>query len=39
MEQAVRQVMATGTEAQRAKGLEVLNEARKKLYLILAEDA
>ncbi|MFJ4090237.1 PadR family transcriptional regulator [Kitasatospora sp. NPDC089913] len=39
VEQAVRQVMATGTEAQRAKGLEVLNEARKKLYLILAEDA
>ncbi|MET8699026.1 PadR family transcriptional regulator [Kitasatospora sp. NPDC004723] len=39
VEHAVRQVMATGTEAQRAKGLEVLNEARKKLYLILAEDA
>lgn len=39
VEQAVRQVMATGSEAQRAKGLEVLNEARKKLYLILAEDA
>ncbi|MEV6973340.1 PadR family transcriptional regulator [Kitasatospora sp. NPDC093806] len=39
VEHAVRQVMATGTEAQRAKGLAVLNEARKKLYLILAEDA
>ncbi|MFE2725615.1 PadR family transcriptional regulator [Kitasatospora sp. NPDC059327] len=39
VDQAIRQVMATGTEAQRAKGLAVLNEARKKLYLILAEDA
>jgi DNA-binding PadR family transcriptional regulator len=35
---AVNQVMRTGTEAQRAKGLVVLTEARKKLYLILAED-
>ncbi|GGV39742.1 hypothetical protein GCM10010495_66440 [Kitasatospora herbaricolor] len=35
---AIRQVMATGNEAQRAKGLAVLTEARKKLYLILAED-
>ncbi|WP_407697752.1 PadR family transcriptional regulator [Streptomyces kaniharaensis] len=38
VDQAIRQVMATGTEAQRAKGLAVLNEARKKMYLILAED-
>ncbi|MDH6704380.1 DNA-binding PadR family transcriptional regulator [Kitasatospora sp. MAA19] len=38
VDQAIRQVMATGTEAQRAKGLAVLTEARKKLYLILAED-
>ncbi|MBD0688753.1 PadR family transcriptional regulator, partial [Streptomyces sp. CBMA123] len=38
VEQAVQQVMRTGTEAQRAKGLAVLTEARKKLYLILAED-
>ncbi|MFB6891832.1 PadR family transcriptional regulator [Kitasatospora sp. NPDC056327] len=38
VDQAVRQVMATGTEAQRAKGLAALNETRKKLYLILAED-
>ncbi len=35
---AIRQVMATGSPAQRAKGLAVLTEARKKLYLILAED-
>ncbi|MFI6446583.1 PadR family transcriptional regulator [Kitasatospora sp. NPDC050543] len=38
VDNAIRQVMATGTEAQRAKGLAVLTEARKKLYLILAED-
>lgn len=38
VEQAVQQVMRTGTEAQRTKGLAVLTEARKKLYLILAED-
>ncbi|MFD5463159.1 PadR family transcriptional regulator [Kitasatospora sp. NPDC127059] len=38
VEQAVQQVMRTGTEAQRVKGLAVLTEARKKLYLILAED-
>ncbi|PYC77841.1 PadR family transcriptional regulator [Streptomyces tateyamensis] len=35
--QAVHQVMTTGTEEQRAKGLAVLTEARKKLYLILAD--
>ncbi|MFE4515898.1 PadR family transcriptional regulator [Kitasatospora sp. NPDC056783] len=38
VDQAIRQVMATGTPAQRTKGLAVLTEARKKLYLILAED-
>ncbi|RAJ42782.1 PadR family transcriptional regulator [Kitasatospora sp. SolWspMP-SS2h] len=38
VDQAVRQVMATGTEEQRAKGLAVLAEAKKKLYLILAEE-
>nr|WP_253798823.1 PadR family transcriptional regulator [Kitasatospora paracochleata] len=39
VDQAVRQVMMTGTEEQRAKGLTVLAEAKKKLYLILAEEA
>ncbi|MGW4646641.1 PadR family transcriptional regulator [Kitasatospora sp. NPDC004289] len=39
VDQAIRQVMTTGTEEQRAKGLAVLTEARKKLYLILAEEA
>ncbi|MFG2820363.1 PadR family transcriptional regulator [Kitasatospora sp. NPDC048365] len=39
VDNAVRQVMATGTEEQRAKGLAVLAEAKKKLYLILAEEA
>ncbi|MGA5816334.1 helix-turn-helix transcriptional regulator [Kitasatospora sp. NPDC094028] len=38
VDQAIQQVMRNGTEAQRAKGLAVLVEARKKLYLILAED-
>ncbi|GAA1969524.1 PadR family transcriptional regulator [Kitasatospora viridis] len=38
LDHAVRQVMATGSEDQRAKGLAVLTEARKKLYLILAEE-
>ncbi len=37
VEHAVRQVMGTGTAEQRAKGMTVLNEARRKLYLILAE--
>lgn len=36
--QALHQVMSTGTPDQRAKGLAVLAETRKKLYLILAED-
>lgn len=34
---ALRQVMATGDEDQRAKALDVMTDARKKLYLILAE--
>jgi len=34
---ALRQVLATGTEEQRAKAIEVMAEARRKLYLILAE--
>ncbi|MCC9308661.1 PadR family transcriptional regulator [Kitasatospora sp. RB6PN24] len=37
LDHAIRQVMTTGTEEQRTKGLAVLVEARKKLYLILAE--
>ncbi|WP_329129246.1 PadR family transcriptional regulator [Streptomyces sp. NBC_01476] len=35
--EAFRQVWATGTPEQRDKALVVVNEARKKLYLILAE--
>ncbi|GAB2624214.1 hypothetical protein GCM10027168_65160 [Streptomyces capparidis] len=35
---AFGQVMATGSEEQRAKALAVVNEARKKLYLILADE-
>ncbi|MGE7434352.1 MULTISPECIES: PadR family transcriptional regulator [Kitasatospora] len=38
VDHAVRQVMTTGSEEQRAKGLAVLTEAKKKLYLILAEE-
>lgn len=38
VDHAVRQVMTTGTEEQRTKGLAVLSEARRKLYLILAEE-
>ncbi|WP_354639969.1 PadR family transcriptional regulator [Kitasatospora camelliae] len=38
VDHAVRQVMMTGTEEQRAKGLAVLSEAKRKLYLILAEE-
>ncbi|WP_084713510.1 PadR family transcriptional regulator [Streptacidiphilus rugosus] len=34
---AVRQVMMTGTPEQRAKALAVLADARKRLYLILAD--
>jgi DNA-binding PadR family transcriptional regulator len=35
---ALRQVVLTGTAEQRAKALALLNDTRKKLYLILAED-
>ncbi|WP_425269684.1 PadR family transcriptional regulator [Kitasatospora cineracea] len=38
VDHAVRQVMTTGTEEQRTKGLAVLAETKKKLYLILAEE-
>jgi Predicted transcriptional regulators len=34
---ALRQIMATGTEEQRRRAIEVVVEARKKLYAILAE--
>ena len=36
--EAFRQVWANGSAGQRDKALTVVNEARKKLYLILAED-
>ncbi|WP_370150117.1 PadR family transcriptional regulator [Streptacidiphilus sp. EB129] len=36
--QALHQVVATGSPEQRTKALAVLAEARKKLYLILAEE-
>jgi DNA-binding PadR family transcriptional regulator len=35
---AFTQVMSSGSEEQRAKAFTVINEARKKLYLILAEE-
>ena len=35
---AVWQVMHAGTEEQKARALEVLNETRRRLYAILAED-
>jgi DNA-binding PadR family transcriptional regulator len=35
---ALRQVVVTGTPEQRAKALAVLADARKRLYLILAEE-
>jgi DNA-binding PadR family transcriptional regulator len=34
---ALRQVMATGTDEQRERAIEVVVEARRKLYAILAE--
>jgi DNA-binding PadR family transcriptional regulator len=34
---ALRQIMTTGTEDQRRRAVEVVIEARKKLYTILAE--
>jgi DNA-binding PadR family transcriptional regulator len=36
--EAFGQVWKTGSKGQRAKAVSVINEARKKLYLILAED-
>ncbi|QMU69025.1 PadR family transcriptional regulator [Streptacidiphilus sp. P02-A3a] len=36
---ALRQVVVTGTPEQRAKALAVLADARKRLYLILAEES
>ncbi|MGK5531126.1 PadR family transcriptional regulator [Streptomyces sp. URMC 129] len=36
--EALRQTWTTGTPEQREKALAVINEARKKLYLILAEE-
>ncbi|SEG95914.1 DNA-binding transcriptional regulator, PadR family [Actinacidiphila yanglinensis] len=36
--EAFRQVWATGTPEQREKALTVVNDARKKLYLILADE-
>ncbi|MCZ4123993.1 PadR family transcriptional regulator [Streptomyces sp. H39-S7] len=36
--EAFKQVWSTGTPAQREKALVVVNDARKKLYLILAEE-
>src|SRR5207245_2193626 len=35
---ALRQVMAAGTEEQQAQALEIITDARRKLYGILAED-
>jgi len=34
---ALRQVMTTGTDEQRARAVEVISEARRKLYAILAD--
>jgi len=39
VQDALRQVVMTGSPEQRAKALAVLTDARKKLYLILAEEA
>jgi DNA-binding PadR family transcriptional regulator len=36
--EALRQVMAAGSPEQRTKALGVVSEARRKLYLILAEE-
>jgi DNA-binding PadR family transcriptional regulator len=36
--EAFRQVWATGTPEQRDRALAVVNEARKRLYLILADE-
>jgi DNA-binding PadR family transcriptional regulator len=34
---ALRQIMTTGTDEQRRRAIEVIDEARRKLYAILAE--
>jgi hypothetical protein len=34
---ALRQVMTTGTDEQRQRAIEVIDEAKRKLYAILAE--
>jgi hypothetical protein len=34
---ALRQVMMTGTDEQRERAVEVIDEARRKLYAILAD--
>ena len=34
---ALRQVMMTGTDEQRRRAVEVITEAKRKLYAILAE--
>ena len=39
VQDALRQVVLTGSPEQRTKALAVLADARKKLYLILAEEA
>ena len=36
---AIRQVMHAGTEEQRERALDVINDARRRLYGILADDA
>jgi hypothetical protein len=36
--QATWSVAGAGTEAQQAKALEILNDSRRRLYAILAED-
>lgn len=35
---ALQQVMAVGSEAQKARALEVVNDSRRRLYGILADD-
>ncbi|MCW2937933.1 MAG: transcriptional regulator, PadR-like family, partial [Actinomycetia bacterium] len=35
---ALRQVMMAGTEEQKTKALEIITDARKRLYGVLADD-
>jgi hypothetical protein len=35
---AIRQVMHAGSEEQKARALDVINDARRRLYGILADD-